>query len=529
MQLAMKPGRAAVVRRPRPYHPDLECLEQRTLLDASFQGLGFLPGGSYSDAWSVSADGGVVVGRGISAAGVQVAFRWTDQTGMVPLGDLGGIGRGVSADGLVVAGETHGQREGFRWTPVTGEVLLGYLHSGDIQSPGEAISEDGQAIVGFSGPGGIGDMYEAYRWTAETGMVGLGFLDGNSRRSNALGVSADGQVVVGQSISTTQSRAFRWTVETGMVDLGELPGSGPEAYASAVSANGEVVVGAARGTPFRWTEVTGMVPLGLIPGITSATPEAVSGNGSVVVGNYITPDGHFRAALWDNVHGARDLQDALITDFGLGAQLSGWHLIDATGISPDGRSIVGDGDDPTGQVESWLVRLPPLTRPEVQSVVVNDGAAQRSLVTSLTVTFSTVVTLDPGAFHVERQGGRSFQFDLSTMVVGNQTVAEITFRGAHIINGSLPDGDYTLTVRADHVHDSSGQGLAADNVTTFFRLFGDSNGNGVIDFEDLLRFASSYGKRAGDPGYLAYFDYYGDGRVDFDDLVQLLLRLGRRV
>jgi probable HAF family extracellular repeat protein len=525
MQVAMKPSRAAVVARPSPYHPDLECLEERTLLDASFKGLGFLPGGSYSDAWSVSADGSVVVGRSGSPAGSQ-AFRWTDDTGMVQISNFGGIARGVSADGHTVGGET-GLREGFRWTQETGEVLLGYLHSGDTESPGEAISEDGHAIVGFSGPDGY--MYEAYRWTAETGMIGLGFLYGNSSRSNALGVSADGQVVVGESIST-ETRAFRWTAETGMVDLGELPGAGPDAYASAVSADGHVIIGVAGGgSPFRWTEATGMVPLGSIPGTTYATPEAVSGNGSVAVGDYATPDGHFHAALWDNVHGGRDLQDALITDFGLGVQLNGWQLIEALGISPDGRNIVGTGDNPAGQVESWLVRLPPLPRPDVQSVVVNDGAAQRSLVTSLTVTFSTVVTLDPGAFDVERQGGQSFQLDVAMTVVGNQTVAEVTFSGAQIINGSLPDGDYTLTVRADHVHDSSGQGLGADNVTTFFRLFGDSNGNGVIDFDDLLHFISTFGKRAGDPGYLAYFDYYGDGRVDFDDLVQLLLRLGRRV
>ncbi len=60
MQLAMQPGRPAVARRPRPYPLDLECLEQRTQLDASFQGLGFLPGGSYSEAWAVSADASVV-------------------------------------------------------------------------------------------------------------------------------------------------------------------------------------------------------------------------------------------------------------------------------------------------------------------------------------------------------------------------------------------------------------------------------------------------------------------------------------
>jgi photosystem II stability/assembly factor-like uncharacterized protein len=167
--------------------------------------------------------------------------------------------------------------------------------------------------------------------------------------------------------------------------------------------------------------------------------------------------------------------------------------------------------------------------PMVESVVINDGSAQRSLVTRLTVTFNTVVTLDPGAFEVQQQGGGLVSLDVSSAVVGNQTIAVITFTGPDIINGSLADGDYTLTVLADHVHDSLGQGLANDSVTSFFRLFGDSNGNGVIDGEDVAAFASSFGKSAGDPGYLAYFDYFGTGTVDFGDFIQLLHRIGERV
>jgi probable HAF family extracellular repeat protein len=361
MQLAMQPGRPAIIRRPRPYHLDLECLEQRTLLDASFQGLGFLPGGIFSYAYSVSADGSVVVGGARSADGMDVPFRWNDETGMVRLGDLGGTGNGVSADGLVVAGDAYLEngrlREGFFWTAQTGMQLLGFLHSGDIESPGTAISEDGRVIVGFSSPGGFGNP-EAYLWNG--GMFGLGFLPGGMS-STALGVSGDGEVVVGQS----NSKAFRWTFSTGMVDLGELPGNGSGTYAHAVSANGEVVVGNTNGdTTFRWTAATGMVRLGSVPGSDVSFPYAVSGNGSIVVGDYVG-GGTFRAAIWDSIHGARDLRDALITDFGLGPELRGWQLTQALGISPDGRSIVGYGDNPTGQSEAWLVRLPPLAPPTI--------------------------------------------------------------------------------------------------------------------------------------------------------------------
>jgi hypothetical protein len=69
--------------------------------------------------------------------------------------------------------------------------------------------------------------------------------------------------------------------------------------------------------------------------------------------------------------------------------------------------------------------------------------------------------------------------------------------------------------------------LSAHNRTdTFFRLFGDADGDGHVDVSDLRSFLSTLGKRAGDPGCLWYFDYDGDGRVDLGDLLQLLRRLG---
>jgi hypothetical protein len=171
----------------------------------------------------------------------------------------------------------------------------------------------------------------------------------------------------------------------------------------------------------------------------------------------------------------------------------------------------------------------------VASVLVNDGSAQRSLVNSLTVTFNGVVTLDPGAFELVRQGGAVIQLQVSQAVVDGHSVDTLTFDGPGIIGGSLADGHYTLTIHSALIHDGFGQALDAagtgeagsDRVDTFFRLFGDADGDGHMDLADVLRFADTFGKHAGDPGYLWYFDYDGDGRVDGSDLVQLLRRLGR--
>ena len=47
-------------------------------------GLGFLPGGNFSTAGGVSANGTVVVGQAF-ATGILQAFRWTAASGMVGL------------------------------------------------------------------------------------------------------------------------------------------------------------------------------------------------------------------------------------------------------------------------------------------------------------------------------------------------------------------------------------------------------------------------------------------------------------
>ena len=69
--------------------------------------LGVLPGGDYSEARGVSANGTVVVGFAVNAAGRERAFRWTASGGMQDLDTLGGYvsyAYGVSADGSVVVG-----------------------------------------------------------------------------------------------------------------------------------------------------------------------------------------------------------------------------------------------------------------------------------------------------------------------------------------------------------------------------------------------------------------------------------------
>jgi len=172
----------------------------------------------------------------------------------------------------------------------------------------------------------------------------------------------------------------------------------------------------------------------------------------------------------------------------------------------------------------------------VESVVVNDGSAQRSKVNSLTVTFSGPAVLDPGAIELRRQDGSLVGAQVSISLVGGQTVAVLTFVGAEFVGGSLADGSYALTVLADRVHDRWGRELdgdgdgaaGGDHVAGFHRLFGDADGDGDVDGADRDRFRAAFGTAAGDAGYLWYFDLDADGDVDGRDNGRFSRRFGQQ-
>lgn len=171
----------------------------------------------------------------------------------------------------------------------------------------------------------------------------------------------------------------------------------------------------------------------------------------------------------------------------------------------------------------------------VANVIINDGSAQRSMVNRLTVTFDGPVTLDSEAFELRRQDGSLVGLSVAASEIEGSTVAILTFTGPDILAGSLADGNYTLTIRSGMVHDvfgrvldGEGDGTAGgDRVETFFRLFGDTDGDRDVDHFDFRHFVSAFGRRAGDPQYLSYLDYDGSGVIDSTDLLAFAERLIR--
>jgi hypothetical protein len=209
----------------------------------------------------------------------------------------------------------------------------------------------------------------AFRSTPASGIESIG-----PQSSEAVGVSANGQVVVGNAItgfSTGWTRppgyAFRWTPAGGLVSLGE------GTYATGVSGDGRVVIG----ENFVWTEAGGKQTVSPVHAGAVAALQATTFDGSIAVGNdqllQISPttiplDGPplqlvaSTAIIWDPVNGSRDLKNVLETQYGL--SLAGWYLTDATDISDDGRSIIGNGINPQGEQEGWVAHLNPVAVPE---------------------------------------------------------------------------------------------------------------------------------------------------------------------
>jgi hypothetical protein len=177
----------------------------------------------------------------------------------------------------------------------------------------------------------------------------------------------------------------------------------------------------------------------------------------------------------------------------------------------------------TADIGAYEVDGPPIH----VTVQVNDGAVQRSRVTSLKVSFDQTVTLPVNpvdAFVLVRHSDKA-AVTLNTLVVGNDVT--LTFTGGPVENGSLADGRYSLAVLAAQVPnlDGNGDGSTGDNFVLagtpangLFRLFGDGNGDGTVNGADFLAFRLAFLSN------YSTFDYDADGLVTGSDFLQFRLR-----
>lgn len=166
--------------------------------------------------------------------------------------------------------------------------------------------------------------------------------------------------------------------------------------------------------------------------------------------------------------------------------------------------------------------------PATANVIVGNGTAQRSRITSLQIAFSQTVglpTVPAEAFQLKRLSDNSL-VGLNAAIAGNTVT--LTWTSGPVQAGSLIDGRYQLTLLAAQIaagqFDGNADGTPGDNGTFLFhRLFGDNDGDADVDLADFSAFRQAFGSSS-----LA-FDSDGDGDVDLGDFAAFRGRFGTTI
>ncbi|MDD2767284.1 MAG: hypothetical protein PHT19_01040 [Methylococcus sp.] len=208
---------------------------------------------------------------------------------------------------------------------------IGFLPGGQ-QSIAASVSRDG-ALVGGTAASASGDSY-AIRWSTKSKKLKNFGIPKNYTGSTIAAISGGGKVMVGSAydMSAGTMQAVKWNGGKSKA-MGYLSG-GFFSRADAVSENGSVIVGTST-TPdgfraYRWTKKLGMVDLGDLGGSHASVGWGVSADGKVAVGFTSTPETDNNAFRWTQDGGMVALGNAPGSD-GSGANR----------ISADGNVTVG--------------------------------------------------------------------------------------------------------------------------------------------------------------------------------------------
>src|SRR5262245_51490980 len=188
-------------------------------------------------------------------------------------------------------------QHGFYWSQATGMIDLGTL--GGTNSFATAINESG-IVVGAAFTAGD-TCLQAFKWTSSSGMQPLADF-GSCSFANA--INRAGQIV-GYAGAVGGNHAVLWDSDGTIHDLGTLLG-GSTSWATGINDEG-VVSGTSYDqsgglTGFAWSPFHGMQPL-------VDNRYASEGNGIAreIVGDFVTRSGFYHAALWSLNFGRFDL------------------------------------------------------------------------------------------------------------------------------------------------------------------------------------------------------------------------------
>ena len=193
--------------------------------DNRMVGLGRL-GGTGSVASAVSADGGVIAGSSeYDGTGAQMAFIWKDgvMTGLGTLGGRNSTGNAISGDGRVVVGTSRassGALTAFRWSQNTLMLSVGdWLARAGVNTGGwhfaeaSAANRDGSVVVGY------GDLNGATTaFLARVSATGNGVLSDLGEFNSTLGrIGATApQMLAGMTVMAMSGAHHRPLVDSGL-------------------------------------------------------------------------------------------------------------------------------------------------------------------------------------------------------------------------------------------------------------------------------------------------------------------------
>ena len=221
---------------------------------------------------------------------------------------------------------------------------------------------------------------------------------------------------------------------------------------------------------------------------------SVSGDGSVVVGTSYTAEGIVRPFLWTRDIGMVNLQNYLPA---IGVDLTGWSLCYATGISADGRTIIGNACMSPGATSGFIITLPAVL-PACLAISGNDNVITcPGAIAHFAVTVTGVGPLT----YVWRKDGTRID------AIANPSAATASLELANI--QAADAGSYDCAV-------TSPCGSVTSTSATLSICAADFNCDSTVDFFDYLDFVDAFSS-----GHSSA-DFNGDSVIDFFDYLDFV-------
>ena len=345
--------------------------------------------------WWTNSDGSLLGGAYYFGS----SFLWTEEGGLEHTG--GASVRAMDNNGLLVGESPFPMIMGDTLTDVEaacyydGEewVMMGPIQGTQPFDPymyqgAWAVAADTFIVAGMYWHSNYSTT--AFVWSPEDPDGELLPDNGPDLSSRPNDMSADGSVIVGwASIEIdgqyTDRSAHAWirnelTGEYDLVFLGYLGNQGGwvggEAYG--VSPNGQLICGSSPGAMFVWTEETGMQDIGFMDGHNPLEARVLP----MDINDYGTAIGFAQAQSWvwnreaiiyTPENGLSYLKDSLQILVDDDDFLEDWSLIQANGISDDGKFIIGTAVGISGILTPYYIEFIPPTAPtDLASEIYND-------------------------------------------------------------------------------------------------------------------------------------------------------------